>query len=642
MMAAPRVEHLNLELLLGCNAEPCPTYSAAEVRRETLCVAMRDGTRLATDLYLPPAVPAPAIIVRTPYGRGAMWPDVCMTFARRGYVAVVQDCRGTGDSEPDSWDYYVYEREDSYDLVDWVVKQFWFQGFVASCGGSYVAEVQWCMSHHPAMSAIAPEVGGLGIGFHTARHHMFMNAYARSVGKGTDKVGVSYQDLEREMLQETLAGGYFNEPLHQPFSDALLERYPQLRSLPPLPAKRWLWEKYSMLGPAQRADLIKRALGASTVTIAELESLPAVFGHRIAHDAHMFPNGSQTQLCKALHAAPLMITGWYDWGLNDALATWSLLMEEARDPVRSGARLIITPNAHGGPGYHEGDGDHPELRRSYRTAGIVELLLHWYEAIRGDGLNAWPKVTYYLMGANQWRTAPAWPPPDAECVVLHLHSGGLLAPRPAPHSAPDQYVYDPEDPTPTLGGSIVSSVYAPGSVDVSALHRRRDVLTYSTEPLGQALDVVGPVRLIVFASSSAIDTDFCARLSDVFPDGRAIQLQACVLRTRYRNRNGEPEFLEPGRVYRLEIDLWATANRFEAGHRLRIDISSADFPKFDRNTNRGGEPGDPLRALQTIHHDPEHASHLVLSVMGGAAAQANLAACGESRAPRAGESIGNV
>jgi putative CocE/NonD family hydrolase len=142
------------------------------------------------------------------------------------------------------------------------------------------------------------------------------------------------------------------------------------------------------------------------------------------------------------------------------------------------------------------------------------------------------------------------------------------------------------------------------------------VLTYTTAALDRDLDVVGPLRLILYASSSAVDTDFSARLSDVFPDGRAIQLQSCTLRARYRNPNGEPELLEPGRTYRFEIDLWATANRFKAGHRLRLDISSADFPKFDRNANRGGEPGEPTPAQQSIYHDPGRPSHLLASIMG--------------------------
>jgi putative CocE/NonD family hydrolase len=150
---------------------------------------------------------------------------------------------------------------------------------------------------------------------------------------------------------------------------------------------------------------------------------------------------------------------------------------------------------------------------------------------------------------------------------------------------------------------------------VSEVQERPDVVTYTSPVLQRDVDVVGPLRLVLYASSSAIDTDFSVRLSDVFPDGRAIQLQHTTLRTRYRDPSGEPVLLEPGEVYNFEIDLWATANRFGAGHRLRLDISSADFPKFDRHANRI-DPGPPIEAEQRIYHDPQHPSHLVVNVLG--------------------------
>jgi predicted acyl esterase len=534
-------------------------------------------------------------------------------------VVVSQDCRGTGDSEPDYWDFYVYEPEDSADLVEWIAKQGWFDGFLGSFGGSYIGGMQWCMAMHPAMSAIVPQVAGLGVVPATRPHfHMFSNAYARSVGKGADKVAIGYDEMERRMVDETLAGGYFNEPLYAPFSPALLERYPELRSLPPGQARRRLYERYCSLPPAQRAELIKLAIGTEHITIVEVEALHAIFGHRISPDAHILPRAREPEMFQSLHAPALMITAWYDWCLDDALATWASLMREAREPVRSRSRLLITPSAHNMPGYHEGREEHPELDRVYRSTEILELLLLWYSAVREDALDSWPEVIYYLMGANEWRAASAWPPPEAETHLLHLGADGTLTNDPPQEPlAPDRYTYDPEDPTPTMGGSIVSYVYTPGSVDVSAVQQRPDVLTYTTAPLERDLDVVGPLRLILHASSSAVDTDFSARLSDVFPDGRAIQLQSVTLRARYREPYGDPELLEPGRVYALEITMWPTANRFTAGHRLRLDISSADFPKYDRHTNRCREPGAPIPAEQTIYHDPDHPSHLIVSVLDG-------------------------
>jgi putative CocE/NonD family hydrolase len=438
------------------------------------------------------------------------------------------------------------------------------------------------------------------------------------VGKGEDKVGVPYQQLEGMMQDETLATGYFNEPLHPPLPDTLLDRIPGLRAASPVAAQKLLWAHYCSLTCQHRVDLIKEATGSGTVTIIELESLPAIFGYQISHDRHTLPHVRMEELVTSLHAPALFVTGWYDWGLNDAFATWELLGRAAAEPVRSQTRLLVTPSAHNMPGYHEGREGHQELDRTYRTAEIPELLARWYSAVRDGTLDSWPPVVYYLMGANEWHGAASWPVPGAELTRFYLGAGGTLSTaEPAAPDEPDRYVYDPRDPAPTMGGSIVSHVYPPGSVDVSAAQQRPDVLIYTTEPLTRDLDVAGPLRLILFASSSAVDTDFVARLTDVFPDGRAIQLQAGALRARYRDPDADPSLLEPGRVYRFEIDMWATACRFKAGHRLRVDIASADFPKYDRNTNRGGEPGSPLTARQTIYHDPERPSHLEVMIIDG-------------------------
>lgn len=604
-----------LERALTAGTPGLPIFADADIRIETQYVAMRDGVRLATDLYSPPSNRAPVIVIRTPYGRAMQKiVTVCATFSRHGFIAVAQDCRGTGDSEPDDWDYYIYEPQDGFDLIEWISRQSWCDGFIGGCGGSYAGQTQWCMATHPCMSAIAPEVSGLGLAVNTAHLYMFLNSYARSVGKGADKLNIPHTELERVMLEETLAGGYFNEPLHLPFAERLLERYPELRTKPPSEAKRWLWEQYCLLSCAGRVEFIKQALGTKTVSIVEVEALPAIFGHRISHDAHTLPHLNPVERFALLQAPALMITGWYDWGLNDALSTWTSLRNSANRALRSRSRLIVSPGAHGKPGYHEGEAEHPELRRTYRLENIIPLLLQWYAAARAADFESWPTVIYYLMGANEWRVAQDWPPPEARQVAWYLGDDRTLSPRPPQRALTvDSYWYDPDQPTPTLGGSILSNVYPPGSIDVSEVQQRADVLTYTTASLRRPLDVVGPLRMVLYASSSAVDTDFNVRLSDVFPDGRAIQIQSGLLRARYRGE--EPELLQPGRIYRLVIDLWATANRFQVGHRLRIDVSSADFPRFDRNSNLGGQAGRPVPALQTVYHDAEHPSHLLTSVL---------------------------
>ncbi|MGH8236868.1 MAG: CocE/NonD family hydrolase, partial [Steroidobacteraceae bacterium] len=451
---APQLERI----LMGVGDAPS-RFAATEIRHETVWVTMRDGVRLATDLYLPPTRTAPAIAMRTPYSRAsAKNISISLALARSGYVVIAQDCRGTGDSEPESWDYYVYESEDGVDLVEWIGGQNWFDGFLGACGGSYVGQTQWCMALHPRMSTIVPEVSSLGIAINTAHLYMLINAYARSVGKGKGKVAVHYSELEGQMKEETLAGGYFNEPLHQPFSAALQSLYPELRSMQPAQAKRWLWAQYCALPSAQRAAFIKKALGADSVSMLEVESLSMIFGHRVPHDAHTLPHADPTELCRLLHAPALMITGWYDWALNDELATWDLLRREALQPVRSRCRLIVSPSAHNVPGYREGMNDHPELQRIYRTENILELLLCWYAAVRQGTTDAWPTVIYYLMGANEWRVSSEWPPPEMQHVALYLGPGGtLVSQMPAQNADPDSYTYDPRNPTPTVGGSISPS-----------------------------------------------------------------------------------------------------------------------------------------------------------------------------------------
>jgi predicted acyl esterase len=611
-----------LEAILCGRTDAPPLHPADAITTETVRMETRDGLGLATDVYLPPVTPAPVVAMRTPYGRTGLAPVANLVdFARRGYVAVAQDVRGTGDSEPDVWDFGIYEDDDGIDFVAWVVRQAWYGGFVGSWGGSYVGGTQWRMGAHPAMSAIAPHVAGLGSSRVTRPgFHMFMDAYKRAVGRDAELADVGFDELERLLFDETLASGYYAEPLYRPLPETFRAEHPELDGLSPAETQRALFAHYRTLPTAERAGFLKSALGEDRITFEIYDLAAGLFGHGVPrYNAVLRPDlPSGPPLARSVHAAPLIITGWYDWAMDDSFAAFELLRGDGLDSTKTRARLLVTPASHRTPGYREHAAGHPELELTWdmttpfaETPALRELLVHWFAAVRTDALESWPPVVYYLMGANEWRAAVDWPPPDHARRSLYLTAGGGLAEDPpgAP-SEPDRYVYDPTDPTPTVGGSIVTAVLTPGSCDVHEIQQRPDVVTYTTPVLEADLDVAGPVRLVLYASSSAVDTDFSARLSDVFPDGRAIQLQHTTLRTRYRDPSGEPLALEPGRIYRLELDLWATANRFEAGHRLRLDLSSADFPKFDRHANRI-DPGPPLRAEQRIYHDAAHPSELV-------------------------------
>jgi uncharacterized protein len=207
------------------------------------------------------------------------------------------------------------------------------------------------------------------------------------------------------MQAETLATGYFNDPLTAALPVALAERYPQLRSLEPGPGRRWLWDRYCAAGSDERAAMIRLALGVDAITIVDIGRLESVFPHGVHIDAHLLPATSVRQPCESVTAPALMITGWYDWCLDDALRTWESLAAHGRETVRARSRLLITPTAHDQPGYHEGKDAHPGLNRIYRDDPA--LLVHWYDVVRGGLVDEIAAVTYYLMGANEWRAAPS-------------------------------------------------------------------------------------------------------------------------------------------------------------------------------------------------------------------------------------------
>jgi hypothetical protein len=607
-----------------------PRYDPAEIEIDpAVPMRARDGVTLVSDVYRPRGVARlPTILARTPYGRETFRP-LMLALAQHGFACVAQDCRGTGASEPDHWDMYVYEPEDSYDLVEWVTGRPWYDGGIGGVGGSYAGETQWCMAFHPAMTAIAPEVGGIGrVMWGPVKRHMFANAYIRSVGKGETKVPIpsnlgSIDDhplwaTERAMLSETLATGYFDAPIEVTRPRRDVERYPELADLADTERRSAMWRRYAAMTAAERAGLLKFLADVPEVNYRNFGDYAPVFGDIGASPAFLYVKPSLAELYGSLRAPALILTGWYDWSLMRVFETWELMQRHASEHVRDRSMMIIGPYSHRTPGYREGSA--PTLSRTGRGLDNLELLLRWYGCwLRHErsALGGLAPISYFLMGANVWDGADRWPPLGARSVQYYLQPGGGLAARPPGTSDPDTYVFDPHDPTPTKGGSIISTVITPGSTDVSDVQRRADVLAYTTEPLARPVRVVGPMTAMLHAASSAVDTDFVVRLTDVHPDGRALQIQNGVLRARFREPGRPPSLIEPGRVYRFEVGMWATAHEFAAGHRLRIDISSADFPRFERNSGRGGAGGPPIAATQTIFHDPARPSHVILSVVGG-------------------------
>jgi putative CocE/NonD family hydrolase len=316
------------------------------------------------------------------------------------------------------------------------------------------------------------------------------------------------------------------------------------------------------------------------------------------------------------------IGGWYDIFLGDTIASY-LAMREASAP----AKLLIGPWSHSAQGRGVGELDFGVAAQSGMIglqADLQSLELRWFDHwLKGldTGMLDEPPIKIFVMGANVWRDEAEWPLARALAVPFYLHRNGRLGLDAPEAEEPDAYTYDPADPVPTVGGAtLLPPSFPSGPYDQRAIESRPDVLTYTTGVLERDLEVTGPVQVHLWAASSAPDTDFVARLTDVFPDGRSINLADGIIRARYRDaaQGDASTLIEPGRPYLYIIDLWATSNVFKAGHCIRLQITSSSFPRWDRNPNTGhafGADAELAVAQQTILHDGDHPSFVLLSLV---------------------------
>ncbi|MFL5659063.1 MAG: CocE/NonD family hydrolase, partial [Ktedonobacteraceae bacterium] len=331
----------------------------------------------------------------------------------------------------------------------------------------------------------------------------------------------------------------------------------------------------------------------------------------------------------------LNIGGWHDIFLGTTLENYIGMKQRGGSAVaRQHQRLLIGPWSHGGM-----TGIFPErnygLMASGDVADLVGIQLRWYDHwLKGEdnGVEQDKPVKLFVMGLDQWREEDDWPLPDTEYRPYYLRSAGhansaagdgTLSIEAAGDEAEDVYLYDPRHPVPTVGGAILMSMAMgmdQGPRDQRSVEAREDVLCYSTPILEKSMEVTGPIELVLYVSSSARDTDFTGKLVDVYPDGRAEILTDGILRARYRESFSEPKLMEPGQIYELHLDLWATSNVFKPGHRIRLEVASSNFPRFDRNTNTGGTmetetERDFVQAVNRVYHDSAHPSHLILPII---------------------------
>ena len=324
------------------------------------------------------------------------------------------------------------------------------------------------------------------------------------------------------------------------------------------------------------------------------------------------------------------VSSWYDIFLEGALNAYqSIRGRGGSELARRSQKLLIGPWAHIRPYTAPTSGETGDI--DFGSEARIELhenLLRWFDYWLKDidtGVMDEPPVRLFVMGENRWRDEQEWPLARTHYTRYYLHSdvpantrngGGTLSTSPPGDEPPDSYTYDPKDPVPTYGGNTL--IIPQGVADQRPVEDRQDVLVYTSESLARELEVTGPIKVHLFASSSAVDTDFTAKLVDVRPDGYAHNLQDGIIRTRFRTSRSEPSMIEPGRVYAFVIDLWATSHLFKTGHRVRVEISSSNIPRCDRNPNTGAPLGQDDRleaARQTVHHMEEYPSHIVLPII---------------------------
>jgi len=562
----------------------------------------RDGVTLYADVYRPDAPGRfPVLVMRTPYDKSV---DMALTekdyFPSRGYVVVVQDTRGRFLSEGEFYP-FIHEAEDGYDTIEWAARLPWSDGNVGTVGQSYLALVQYfaATTRPPHLKAMSP-VSGPVTYFENCvyRRGVFelgwMLAYFTSLARNT---------LERKGLYEQ--------------QRATLDSYVSHPHIPMSPLKR---EEYRHLPLRDWGERLK-------------DGAP-YFSHLLQHstDGSYWHTMDIRRQFHNINAPMFHVGSWYDVFQYDTLTMFNGMRSLAMTAeARQSQKLLMGPWGHLLPYAVPTSKGTGEI--DFGPEALIELhdlQLRWFDHfLKGvnNSILDEPPIRLFVMGTNRWRDEYEWPLARTKYTNVYLHSGGkasglrgngilsFVVPREEP---PDRYIYDPNDPVPTRGGTTLG--LALGVFDQSKIEEREDVLIYTGEVLTSDMEVTGPVRLTLFAASSAPDTDFTAKLIDVRPDGYAQNIVEGVLRARFRESLTVPALITPEKVYEYTVDLWATSHVFKAGHRLRLEVSSSNFPRYDRNPNTGHEFGvdDELRtAQQTIFHDQRYPSHLVLPVIPG-------------------------
>jgi putative CocE/NonD family hydrolase len=552
------------------------TSALAEVRTETIAVPMRDGIKLATDIYRYNAAgKAPVVLMRTPYDRTKA-KGSAERWANAGYIFIAQDCRGTRGSEGVMAPYN-NEGQDGYDTIEWITRQPWCSGRVGMMGGSYVGAVQWqaAAENPPGLAAIAPQAT-----WSSFYRNLYLGGSVRLAlisgwiaGNTAKPEGMKPADMSEALMRLPLSD--VDEAIGWPMAwlDAFLTH--------PEPDGFWT-----------RLDLTSR--------LPDLQ-LPA-----------------------------LHVVGYCDYFSRESVGNFMIMQKQAHDPkTRQQQRLILGPWDHGSVGKTKV----AEVEFGPEAAvDTFALQVDWFDRHLKQDTAAqakpFPPVRYFSMGDNVWHDAQTWPPEDFTSTSFYLHSNGKANTRKGngritreaatQDETPDTFRADPANPTPsnpiTEERPIKAAVWGP--VDQSATEDRDDVLVYTSEPMTTPLTFAGNAEAKLHVSTDTTDADWAVKLIDVHPDGFAQNMARGILRGRYRASLLKPELMQPGQVYEITVDLGPVAATIAKGHQLRVDISGADFPLYDRNPNtaEGITSSKTAIATEQVHHKPGALSRIVLPV----------------------------
>ncbi|MEP6534714.1 MAG: CocE/NonD family hydrolase [Bryobacteraceae bacterium] len=535
-------------------------------------IPMRDGVRLSARLFRPAgAGKLPTILIRTPYGKDTDSASSYRGFLKRGYNIVVQDVRGRYGSEG-SFRPLEQESGDGNDTLNWIARQNWSNGDIGMIGGSYRGIVQWkaAIVNNPHLKAIFPVVSGSdeyrdrfyspGGVMKLGHRLLWMAENLRAPSFSTPSFAEYVRHLPLRTIDSATTGHsveFFQEALNHPNLDAY----------------------WNALSTREHLDRVR---------------IPA-----------------------------FIVGGWYDNYAQSDLETYSILAKRT-----SANRIVIGPWPHD-MSIKFADIDLGKDSGAPIRTYQLEWFDHWLKLPQPAPEFRQPPVHIFVMGSNKWRDEREWPLARTRYTPLYLSGkgnantakgDGLLTGEPHKYDLPDDFAYDPRNPVPTNGGAICCNprIFPWGPKDQSEVEARDDVLVFSTPPLKQDLEVTGPIRVVLYASTSQPDTDFTAKLVDVLPSGVPHNLTDGALRLRYRNSLDQPVLAHPGEIYQISIDTGVTSNVFRAGHKIRVEISSSNFPRFDRNPNTGGTIADEkeLRvANQRIYHGKQYPSYLLLPVI---------------------------